>query len=67
MLAFKYKTNFSNIIKSIKVIIIFFMEFFNVVLTIKKEEIIGAFNAEILSLKVGFVILNKFAIVLQLN
>jgi len=43
------------------------MEFFNVVLTIKKEEIIGAFNAEILSLKVGFVILNKFAIVLQLN
>jgi len=67
MLAFKYKTNFSNIIKSIKIIIIFFARFFNVMPTIKKKKIIKAFSVKIPNLKIKFTILNKFAIILQLN
>jgi len=67
MLAFKYKISFFNIIKNTKIIIIFFAKFFNVMPTIKKKGIIGTLNIKILNLKTKFAILNKFAIVSQLN
>ena len=41
----------------------FLVGFFNVILTIKKKKIIKAFNIRISSLKIKFIILNKFAIV----
>jgi len=40
MLTFKYKINFFNIIKNVKIIIIFFMKFFNIILTIKKKKLL---------------------------
>ena len=64
MLIFKCKTNFFNIIKNVKIIIIFFVKFFNIILIIKKKEIIKIFNVEILNLKIKFIILNKFTIIL---
>jgi len=67
MLIFKYKINFFNIIKNVKIIIIFFIRFFNVMPTIKKKKIIKTLNAKISNLKAKLIILNKFAIILQLN
>ena len=67
MLIFKCEINFFNIIKNIKVIIMFFARFFNVMLIVKKKEIIRALNIRVLSLEVKFTILNKFAIVSRLN
>jgi len=67
MLIFKCGINFSNIIKGVKIIIIFPVGFFNVMPIIEKKRIIRALNARILSLKAKFTMLNKFAIVLQLD
>jgi len=67
MLVFKYEINFFNIIKNVKIIIIFFARSFNVIPIIKKKKIVKAFNIKILSLKAKFIMLNKFAIILQLN
>jgi len=67
MLIFKYKINFFNIIKNIKIIMIFFMKFFNIMPIIKKKKIVRIFNVKIPNLKAKFAILNKFAIILQLN
>ena len=46
-----------------------FVRFFNVMPTIKKKKIVRILNAKIsnLKIKVKFTILNKFAIILQLN
>ena len=43
------------------------MKFFNVIPIIKKKRVIKTLDAKVLNLKVKFIILNKFAIVLQLN
>jgi len=64
MLTFKYKINFSNIIKNTKIIILFYVKFFNIILIIKKKKIIKIFNIKILNLKIRFAILNKFVIIL---
>jgi len=45
----------------------FLTKFFNVMSTIEEEKVIEAFGAKILSLKAKLVILNKFAIIPQLN
>jgi len=67
MLTFKCKTNFFNIIKNIKIIIIFFIKSFNIILIIEKKKIVKTFGVKVLNLKAKFIILNKFAIILQLN
>ena len=64
MLVFECEINFFNIIRGIKVIIMFLARFFDVMLTIKEERVIRAFSTKILSLEIKFIILNKFAIIL---
>jgi len=51
---------------SVKIIIIFFVKFFNIILIIKKKRIAKMLNIKILNLKIKikFIILNKFIIIL---
>jgi len=50
MLAFKYGISFFNIMESAKIIIIFLTRFFNVILTIEKEEITKILGTKVSSL-----------------
>jgi len=67
MLVFKCRINFFNIIGGVKIIIVFFAKFFNVMPMVKEKRIIRALSVKVLNLKAKLIILNKFAIILQLN
>ena len=68
-MVFECEINFSNIIGNAKVIIISLVRFFNVISIVKEKEIAKILSVKISNLEVGikFIILNKFAIILQLN
>jgi len=55
--------------KNVEIIIVFLAKFFDIMPTVKEEEIAGILNIGVSNLKVGieFIMLNNFAIVLQLN